>query len=280
MRGSTREIAGRNDVLLFAGCTALALVALILPHSWGVAAAGALRQTIFRPLVVMQSRAVQDRTARFAFKSLQHSHDSLAALVLQQQALRRENDNLRGIAQVRARMNHPVVSAEVLHRPTITDSRMLLLDAGKHDGVQLFDPVVTADGLIGYVTGVADRSSVAITWDHPDFSASAVTVNGVVRGFVRPAQPIGLSYPTLELQGVAMRDSLALGTMVVTAGAGGTFPRGIPIGRIVGVQRELYGYDRIYRVAPFANPGDASHVIILTFPRDSTFPGPAALKVP
>jgi cell shape-determining protein MreC len=59
---------------------------------------------------------------------------------------------------------------------------------------------------------------------------------------------------------------------VLTAGAGGTYPRGIPIGRIVAIGRDENGYDRIYRVVPFASPGGASHVVVLISPRDSIYP--------
>jgi rod shape-determining protein MreC len=77
--------------------------------------------------------------------------------------------------------------------------------------------------------------------------------------------------PLLELRGVALRDSLALGTTVFTSGLGGVFPRGIPIGTVARIGRDELGYERVYLIRPFVNPGVVSHVLILTAPRDSTF---------
>jgi rod shape-determining protein MreC len=253
---------------------ALALIALALPRSWALPFAATLRQTAFRPVVALQSRAGLDRTSRFDLEQVRRSHDSLALLVQQQAALRLENENLRGLIGVRARLSNPIVPAEILHQPTPTDARILLLDVGTADGVRTFDPVVTADGLIGSIVSAGPHSSNALTWVNPDFAASAMTADGRVRGFVHAANASRASGPLLELHGVALRDSLAIGTIVVTAGAGGVYPIGIPIGRVVSVGKEENGYDHIFRVLPFAYPGNASHVLVLVTPRDSIFPRP------
>ncbi|MGH7582692.1 MAG: rod shape-determining protein MreC [Gemmatimonadales bacterium] len=272
MRGAAEREAARSDLLLFAGCVALALLALALPRSWTLAFADAVRRTALRPVVALQSRAVQDRIARFRITSIERSRDSLALLVQAQVSLQRENDNLRALLALRPRLAHRAAIAEVLHQPGLTDSRMMLLDVGSADQVKMFDPVVAPAGLIGYVVGVGPHSSTALTWDHPDFAASAVTADGRVNGFVRPASHAGLRSTILELQGVALSDSLRAGTTVMTAGAGGTFPRGIPIGRVVSARRGANGYDRIYQVVPFATPGDVGDVMVLISPRDSLFP--------
>ena len=271
MRGAGGQETARSDVLLFVGCVALALLALALPRSWALTFASGLRQTALRPLIALNARATRDRTARFKLATVEHTSDSLAVLVQGQEALRRENENLRGLVGVRASQSHPTVSAQVLHRPTMTDTRMLLLDVGTADGVQMFDPVLTADGLIGSIVTAGRHNSSALTWANPDFSASAVTADGRVSGFIHPSTTGSGAGTILELQGIALRDSLAVGTVVMTAGAGGTYPRGIRIGRVASIGTDVNGYDRIYRVVPFASPGDASHVVILIAPRDSVF---------
>jgi rod shape-determining protein MreC len=280
MRGAGGQETARSDVLLLVGCVALALLALALPRTWALSVASGLRQTALRPLVALNARAQRDRTARFTLAAVEHTSDSLAVLVQQQEALRRENENLRGLAGVRASQSHPTVSAEVLHRPTVTDTRMLLLDVGTADGVRTFDPVVTASGLIGSIVTTSAHSSSALTWANPDFAAAAVTADGRVSGFVHPSVTGTGGGTILELQGIASRDSLAIGTVLMTAGAGGTYPRGIPIGRIASIGTDVNGYDKLYRVIPFAAPGDASHVVILTSPRDSLYLRPTRAAGP
>jgi rod shape-determining protein MreC len=279
MRGSGDQQTARSDILLFIGCTAVALIAMALPHRWTLSFAARVRQTALRPVVALQARASQDRRSRFELSKVQRSNDSLAVLVQQQFSVRRENDNLRALLGVRARPLQATVAADVLHQPTVTDARMLLLDVGSADGVRLFDPVITADGLLGSIISEGAHSRSAMTWAHPDFAASAVTADGRVFGFVHPSRTKS-AVPILELHGVALRDSLPMGTVVMTAGAGGTYPRGIAIGRVVSVTTEVNGYDHIYHVVPFASPGDASHVVVLVSPRDSARSTPTPAPPP
>ena len=67
----------------------------------------------------------------------------------------------------------------------------------------------------------------------------------------------------LELRGVPYRDTVSAGTLVVTTGLGGIYPRGVPIGRVIGVAREQRGWERIYLVRPAVNLGATAHVLLL-----------------
>jgi rod shape-determining protein MreC len=65
---------------------------------------------------------------------------------------------------------------------------------------------------------------------------------------------------------VPYRDTVEAGTRVITSGLGGVYPRGIPIGTVVGIARESEGWERTYLVLPAAHPGRASHVLVLRIP--------------
>jgi rod shape-determining protein MreC len=219
----------------------------------------------------MQSRAVSERTSRQGLEVLEHNRDSLALLVQDFAAVSQENSDLRALLALRPRLSTPYLSAEILHQSAVTDDRVALIGVGSGDGVRPFDPVVTAEGLIGYVWSVGARSSSAYTWAHPEFRAAAVTGDGRVTGLISPSASTDASRAVLQLRGVALRDSLAVGTAVYTSGLGGVFPRGIPIGRISAIERDQFGYERVYRVTPFAHPAFSTHVLVLISPRDSLF---------
>lgn len=281
MRDRGGHGAARRDAYLLAICAGLALMALAMPRPWAASLVAGVRRSVLRPLVAVRARAEQDRTARFSLEAIQSTRDSLAQIVLAGEAVRQENVNLRELVGLRERIRHPYVPAEVLHRPTPTDARMLLLGNGQSDGIEAFDPVVTADGLLGYVWSVGPHSAATLTWQHPEFRASAVTGDGRVLGMVSPTTSGDLGQVVLQLRGVALRDSLALGTMVYTAGLGGVYPRGIPIGSVESVDLDALGYERVYRVMPLVNPGMVTHVIVITTPRDSVFlplPGTGARR--
>ncbi|MEP6589553.1 MAG: rod shape-determining protein MreC [Gemmatimonadota bacterium] len=271
MRGQGGREAARSDLVLFVGCIVLALFALALPRSWASGLTGAIRQTALRPLVAMQTRAVADRTARSGLLVLQGARDSLALLVQDFAETSRENSDLRGLLALRPKLPHPYLPAEVLHQPTMTDDRMTLVSVGSADGASQFDPVVSTEGLVGYVWSAGRHASSVYTWAHPEFRAAAVTGDGRVTGLISAAPSTDASQAVMQLRGVALRDSLAIGTPVYTSGLGGVFPRGIPIGRISTIERDQFGYERVYRVTPFAHPAVVTHVLVLTVPRDTVF---------
>lgn len=271
MRDQGSRETARSDLVLFVGCLLVALLALSLPRSWAATVSTAIRQTALRPVVAVQSRAVADRTAREGLRGIEHTRDSLALLVQNFAAVARENDNLRGLLSLRPRLTQHYLPAEVLHQPLVTDDRMSLLSVGTSEGVRQFDPVVTVEGLIGYVWSAGPHSSAAYTWAHPEFRAAAVTGDGSITGLISASPSTEASRTVLQLRGVALRDSLKIGTPVYTSGLGGVFPRGIPIGRVSAVEQDLLGYEKVYRVTPFAHPALTSHVLVLISPRDSVF---------
>jgi rod shape-determining protein MreC len=86
----------------------------------------------------------------------------------------------------------------------------------------------------------------------------------------------------LELRGVPYRDSVPLGTLVLSSGLGGVFPKGIPVGTVTGTLREEAGWERVYRLRPAANPGSTTHVLILVGTRTpdlaTAFPSDSQLE--
>ncbi len=181
-----------------------------------------------------------------------------------------ENQRLRSLLGLGARLAVPYIAAEVMHQSVPTDSRSLVLSAGRRAGVREFDPVVSADGLIGVVRVVEAERSIAMTWAHPEFRASAFTLPGNLFGVVGPGLQVTGTEQLLQLRGVAIRDSVPAGTLVVTSGLGGVYPQGIPIGTVIGQASEETGWERIYVVRPAGSPANASQVLILKGSRDSS----------
>jgi rod shape-determining protein MreC len=72
------------------------------------------------------------------------------------------------------------------------------------------------------------------------------------------------------------------GTLVLSSGLGGVYPKGIPVGTVTGVVREQAGWERVYRLLPAANPGAVAHVMVLVAPPDASmeraFPSDSALE--
>lgn len=266
--GSDRSLS-RRDSALFLFCIILSVLMLVRPE-FGNRITGYIRVSVMRPFLWMQERAEQSRTSRGAFDRLRAERDSAAHAAQFLSSLRSENQRLRSLLGLGARLAVPYIPAEVLHQSLPTDGRTLILSAGRRAGVRPFDPVVSAEGLIGVVREVDAERSLAWTWTHPEFRASAFTMPGDVFGVVAPALQVTGSDQLLQLRGVAIRDSVPAGTLVATSGLGGVYPQGIPIGTVIGQSSEETGWERIYILRPAANPENAEQVLILHASRDSS----------
>lgn len=253
----------RRDTALFALCVALSVGALFAPQPWQYAAASAARSTALAPLIALQRRAEASRTSRARFEALTAQRDSAVAAAQSLPALLDENAQLRALLGLARRATPRAVPAEVLHQALPTDSRVLLLGVGRNARLAPFQPVVAPDGLVGLVRNVAASTALVMTWAHPDFRASAMTLDGSITGIVGVTPDASLHEPMLELRGVPYRDSVAVGTPVVTSGLGGVYPRGLRIGTVVGVARQAEGWERVYLVRPAVAPAHVSHVLVL-----------------
>ncbi len=253
----------RRDTWTFAGCMLLSAMALLMPPRWGVAVATTLRTTALAPFVWLQERAAEGRTSRTRFRAVAAERDSLAELSRALTGLLDENAQLRSILNLSVRTGPGFIPAEVLHQTLPTDGRTLLLDAGRADGVAPLDAVVTPEGLIGAIRDVDEHTSIAMTWAHPEFRVSVVSANGQVAGIVGPTSTGEAGRTSLEFRAITYRDTLPDGALVTASGLGGVYPRGIPVGTVLGVEREQLGWERIYRLRPAAQPGAAGHVLIL-----------------
>jgi rod shape-determining protein MreC len=254
----------RADTALLATCALLALLATVLPRPIRDAIASSLRRTVVAPLLALQQRAERGRTAFTEREAVAARLDSLVLRNNELGELARENERLRGLLSLGRQLQWGFVPAEALHGQGLGDEHVLVLTMGDLAGVKPRAPVVAPDGLIGQVTTVDPRTSIAILWSHPDFRASAMAADGTVFGIVRPHLGDEPERSLLELRGVAFRDALAPGTRILTSGLGGVYPRGIPIGEVIQEVKTTEVWSRTYLVRPAVYPPDVSNVMILS----------------
>ena len=182
----------------------------------------------------------------------------------------REAQQLRSLVGLPEEDNYPAgtdpLTARVIaHSPTVWYST-LRVDKGSDDGVEVDQPVVTADGLAGKVTDVTGGNAEVTLITDADSAVSAQVVPRGARGIVQPK----VGDPNdLLLDFIDKSDRIEEGDTVVTSGSTSSefeslFPRGIPIGKVTNVdpgERDLY--QRVH-MEPFADLKRLDFVQILT----------------
>jgi rod shape-determining protein MreC len=253
----------RADFALLALSVSLSLAALALPAHLRDPVTSTLRRVFIAPLVAMQSDAELARRAIVRHDVETDARDSIALRALEVPALEAENDRLRRALGLGRSLGWGFVPAEALHSRALGEEYTLTLTRGSRAGIRTFSPVVAPEGLVGMVETVDPTMSLAITWSHPDFRVSAMAADGSAFGIVKAHLGSGPERYLLELSGVQMSATLSPGTEIVSSGVGGVYPRGIPVGTVIGEVKTSEGWARTYLVQPAVKPFDVSSILVL-----------------
>lgn len=254
---------GRRDSILFVVCVVLAFVAQFLPEHLRDPFSAALRHTVLAPLVSLQHDAEMTHQAWLTRESRITARDSVELQAMTLDALNADNDRLRKTLQLGARLKWGFVPAEALEGRDIGEEYTVTLSAGSNAGVRVFSPVVAPEGLAGMVKTVDPTMSIAIVWAHPDFRVSAMAEDGSAFGIVAAHEGSDPERYLLEMRGVPLRSTLKPGTLIVSSGLGSTFPRGIPVGTVLGEAKTSEQYAHTYLLRPAVMPQDMSTVMVL-----------------
>jgi len=262
------RFSSRIDVALFVVAVIASLIVIVLPAQMRDPIAESLRRSVVAPLIGMQSRAERWKSALAETDQRTARNDTIASRAFQMYALQRENDQLRRLMGLGRQLGWGFVPAEALHQTSqevvVTT---LTLTAGSNAGVQRYNAVVAAEGVLGLVQTVDPSISVAILFSHPDFRASAMTADGTGFGIVYPHLGPDETRYFLELRGVPLRYDVKPGTLILTSGLGGTFPKGIPIGVVMSALKTPEVWTKTYLVQPTVNPTSVTAAMVMTSKR-------------
>src|SRR3954471_3542472 len=247
---------------------------MVLPARVREPTASTLRRTFVAPLLRLQQGSERWRAAYLSSVREELRKDTLALAAARVPTLETENDRLRKVLGLASSMKWGFVPAEALSGRGRTEDFTITLSAGSKAGVRERSLVVAPEGIVGLVQTVDPSMSLAILFAHPDFRVSAMSADGSAFGIVQPrvtgsATPAEQAFMRserylLELRGVSFRAALKPGAVIYSSGMGGIYPKGIPVGVVLGELKTPESWTRTYILRPAVNPADLSAVMILT----------------
>jgi len=209
-----------------------------------------------------ENRRLRDENQRLRVESLQVSETV------------EENQRLRRLLALQERLPLTTVSAEIIAREWGGWVRSITVNRGRGDNIVRLTAVIAPDGLIGRVVEVRSGASIVQVLTDPASTVGAHVVRTRTSGIVE-----GDARGTMRLQYMAREGGgIKVGDLIVTSGAGGVFPRGIPIGRVRAIDDRgsaLFHYAALTSVVDFARvdevlllTGDTKHDVAAAFPTD------------
>ncbi|HWG55159.1 MAG TPA: rod shape-determining protein MreC [Gaiellaceae bacterium] len=180
--------------------------------------------------------------ARSEAERLRAENEQLRLQVIQNESALQQNVDLRRLLDYvegpTFPRDHGYIATTVISRPATAFEQEIVLPVGTADGVELYAPVVTAEGLVGQVTRVTEEQSRVTLLTDESSAVSAVDVVTQAEGIVEP----GVPGETLVMNRVSKKAVVNVGDEVMTSGwrsgnLESLYPRGIPIGRVTSVGR-------------------------------------------
>lgn len=173
--------------------------------------------------------------------------------------LERENAYLRTLLDLRPRLTVTSQTAEVLYEAADPYTRKVVLDKGSSQGVALGSPVVDSIGVVGQVTRVYPLSAEVTLLNDKDSAIPILNTRTQQRG-------VAFGHPGeggMELRFMAGNADVQVGDILNTSGLDGVYPPGLPVAKVLRVDRRMDSAFAKIILAPMAGPDSARHVLVL-----------------
>jgi len=188
---------------------------------------------------------------------LRATNNELALELSRSRDLIEENKRLKSLLEFTREKGIEFLPSRVVSISLDEPLTTVLIDKGSIDGVTIYSPIMTTDGLVGKILEVDKYTSLAELYTHPQFRAAAVVHEKSEMGILRSTGS------TLLLTGLSMNTEIEQGDRVVTSGLGGVYPEGIPIGRVTSVVEDHIGIEKVANVEPYVSLSGLFEVAVL-----------------
>ena len=164
-----------------------------------------------------------------------------ANLLLRQQHLEQENKRLRALLDMRARQPVDGRIAEILYAARDPFSRRVIIDKGIQHGISAGQAVVDDIGVIGQVARVFPLTSEVLLLTDKDQAIPVAVQRNCLRAVLA-----GAGAGMMELRFLAANAEIQVGDLLVTSGLDGVYLPGLPVAKVVKIDRDSsYSFARI-----------------------------------
>ncbi len=159
--------------------------------------------------------------------------------------------------------DYELVAASVISRNTADAYDSITIDKGSTSGIQVNDPVIYGENVIGIVKETGLATSVVKTILDPSVNISVYEIKSRESGYSNTTA--SLSYEGLcKMSGLSKETSVSAGGIVCTSGLGGIFPRDLVVGTITVIKNEETDVSVYGIIEPVVDVRTVNDVFVIT----------------
>jgi len=278
------EFLRRHQVLLSSGAFLMLSFVLLSANRGGTRRydpLGAVFLEVMRPMqsvTVQTTGSVSSLWSRYlALVAVSAENDRLRLRLRAFEAERHrdveielENRRLSRLLGFRADVPSEGVTARVIGRDASGLFQTLAPNRGETDGIKPGMAVVCADGVVGRIAQASPHAArVLLISDHNsgvDALVQRTRARGIVEGIVDDG--CGLKF-------VKRTEDVQVGDAVITSGLDGIFPKSLPVGHVVAVDKRGQGLFQYAEVAPRVDFSQLEEVLVTRGTVEPAEPGDA-----
>ncbi len=158
-----------------------------------------------------------------------------------------ENKRLLKILNLQENSSHKFIVSRVIGKEPTNWLNSLIIDKGSKQGIYINQPVINFFGLIGKVIEINSRSAKVLLISDVNSRVVALLQRTRAEGMLE-----GIGRGLCRLKYLAVDSDVKLGDVVISAGLGGVYPKGLVIGKIESIKIERGGIYKSCIVKPLS----------------------------
>ncbi|MEE3450365.1 MAG: rod shape-determining protein MreC [Acutalibacteraceae bacterium] len=190
--------------------------------------------------------------------------NELVSQVIDYDDIKKENEILRKYYGIKDdNPDYKIEVAAVIRRDPNDDYYGFTINKGSRNDVKLNDPVITENGLVGWISDVQVTTSRVTTLLSPEAKVGAMDKKSGDSGIATGSASYS-DKGMLILSVISADNKIQENDIVITTGVGGVYPPDIVIGKVVDLDNDPYDTTPFAVLKPYEDLRSVSDVVVIT----------------
>ncbi|MBN2224732.1 MAG: rod shape-determining protein MreC [Deltaproteobacteria bacterium] len=232
-----------------------AMLGLFSPIQGIVSSAADKIRDVWDQYIFLRDMKEENEDLRRLVGEISTKYDNLKTLYIETE---KKNKRLEEILGFSERAPYTLMPARVIGRDPSILSSTIVIDKGSADGVAANMPVISPNGIVGLVLAVSRNSSRVMLINDKNSRIDVLIQENREIGILE-----GSTDGSVRLSYIDSKVPVRTGNLVVTAGVGDNFPKGLPVGEVVEVTRPVSELFQVIVVNPKTDLGNLEEVLLI-----------------